>query len=150
MLLLPAGHVHFGRLHTHGSRLTGAASVINGRTGGVISELAAREKVHEVIKMPQATFGAVISRAVALTGAQQTAGGRLGRGRRRRRGQALVAGDVGEEGGEVETRALAHRGQDGRRRVGRQQHHAVGQANRRAQVALVGGDAGVEGRLDEG
>lgn len=89
-----------------------------------------------------------ISQAVALTGAQQAACGRLGRGRWR--WQALVAGDVGEEGGEVEARALSHRGQDGRRCVGRQHHHAVGQAHWRAQVALVGGDAGVEGGLDEG
>lgn len=89
-----------------------------------------------------------VTSALQLTGAQQAAGGRLGRGRGR--GQALVAGDVGEEGGEVEARALAHRGQDGRGRVGGQHHHAVGQPHRRAQVALVGGDAGVERRRDEG
>lgn len=62
----------------------------------------------------------------------------------------MVARDVGEEGGEVESRALPHWGQDGRRRVGGHGGGVIGHPNRRAQVALVGGDAGVEGRGDKG
>lgn len=82
-----------------------------------------------------------------LTGAQQAACGRFGRNRW---GQALVACNVGQEGGEVESRALAHGRQDGWRSVRGQGGGVVGQAYWRAQVALVGGDAGVEGWRDEG
>lgn len=62
----------------------------------------------------------------------------------------MVARDVGEEGGEVESRALTHRGKDRRRRVGGHGGGVIGHPDWRAQVALVGGDAGVEGRGDEG
>lgn len=62
----------------------------------------------------------------------------------------MVARDVGEEGGEVESRALAHWGQDGWRRVGGHGGGVIGHPNWRTQVALVGGDARVEGRGDEG
>lgn len=62
----------------------------------------------------------------------------------------VAHGDVGQEGGEVEARALAHGGQDGRRRVRGHGEGVVWQADGGAQVALVGGDAGVEGRRDEG
>lgn len=64
--------------------------------------------------------------------------------------QGLVAGGDGrQEGGEVETRALAHRRQDGRRGVGRQGEVVVGQADGRPQVALVGRDGGVDRGGDE-
>lgn len=62
----------------------------------------------------------------------------------------MVAGNVGEDGGEVESRALPHRRQDGWRRVRGQGGGVVWQAHWRAQVALVGRDAGVEGWRDEG
>lgn len=62
----------------------------------------------------------------------------------------MVARDVGQEGGEVESRALAHRRQNGWRRVRWQGGGVIRQAYWRAQVALVGGDAGVEGWRDEG
>lgn len=62
----------------------------------------------------------------------------------------MVACNVGQEGGEVESGALAHRRQDGWRRVRGQGEGVVRQANWRAQVALVGSDAGVEGWRDEG
>lgn len=62
----------------------------------------------------------------------------------------VAHGHVGEEGGEVEPRALAYGRQDGWRRVRRQVEGVFRQADRRAQVALVGGDAGVEGWRDEG
>lgn len=62
----------------------------------------------------------------------------------------MVARDVGQEGGEVESRALAHGRQDGWRRVWRQGEGVVRQADRGAQVALVGAYAGVEGWRDEG
>lgn len=61
----------------------------------------------------------------------------------------MVARDVGQEGGEVESRALAHRRQDGWRRVRGEGGGVVGQPHRGAQVALVGGDGGVEGWGDE-
>lgn len=58
--------------------------------------------------------------------------------------------NVGQEGGEVESRALAHRRQDGWRRVRGQSEGVVQQADGGAQVALVGSDAGVNGWKDEG
>lgn len=58
--------------------------------------------------------------------------------------------DVGQEGGEVETRALPHRRQNGRRRVRGQGEGVVRQADWGAQVALVGSYAGVNGWRDEG
>lgn len=61
----------------------------------------------------------------------------------------MVAGDVGQEGGEVKSRAPAHRRQDGGGRVGRHGEGVVRHADRGAQVALVRRDAGVEGGRDE-
>lgn len=64
-------------------------------------------------------------------------------------------GGVGKEGGEVEARALTHRAEDGWWRV---RGHGLGtaansatiaHAHRRAQVALVGRDAGVDRRRNE-
>lgn len=57
---------------------------------------------------------------------------------------------VGEDGGEVEPRSHSPRGQDWRRRVRGLGVRVVWHANRRAQVALVGSDAGVDGWRDEG
>lgn len=63
----------------------------------------------------------------------------------------MVASNVGQKGGAVKARALAHGRQDGRRCVRRGQGGGMfGQAYRGAQVALVGGDGGVEGWRDEG
>lgn len=85
-----------------------------------------------------------------LTGAQQAACGRLG-GRRRR--QALAAGcssrGRGQERGEVEAGAFPNRAEDRRRRVGGHGEGVVGKADGGPQVALVGRDAGVDGRGDE-
>lgn len=83
-----------------------------------------------------------------LTGAQQAACCRLGGGGRR---QALAAGGRGgrQERGEVEARALADGAEDGRRRVRWHGERVVGEADGRAQVALVGRDTGVDGRRDE-
>lgn len=60
----------------------------------------------------------------------------------------------GHDGIEIEAGALPHRAEDGGRRVGGQLkaplRGVVGEADRRAQVALVWGDVGVDGRGNEG
>lgn len=61
----------------------------------------------------------------------------------------VARGDGGQEGGEVESRALANGRQDGWRCVRGQGERVVRQAHWRAQVALVRGDAGVDGWSDE-
>lgn len=61
----------------------------------------------------------------------------------------MVAGNVGQKGGAVQSRALAHGRQDGRRRVRRQGGGMFGQADWGAKVALVRGDGGVERWRDE-
>lgn len=61
----------------------------------------------------------------------------------------MVASNVGQKGGAVKSRALAHGRQDGWRRVRGQGGGMFGQAYWGAQVALVGGDSGVEGWSDE-
>ncbi len=62
----------------------------------------------------------------------------------------MVACNVGQEGGEVESGALTCWRQDGWRRVRGQGEGVIRQADRRAQVALIGRDAGVDGWRDEG
>lgn len=57
---------------------------------------------------------------------------------------------VGENGGEVEPRPHPPGGQDGGRRVGGLGVRVVRHADGGAQVALVGGDAGVDRRSNEG
>lgn len=82
-----------------------------------------------------------------LTWAQEAPGGGFGCWQWR---QALTSRCYwGQEGGEVKSRALAHRWQDGRRSVRWQRQRVVQQAYRGAQVALEGRDAGVDGRDDE-
>lgn len=61
----------------------------------------------------------------------------------------VAYGHVGEEGGEVEPCTPSHRRQDGGRRVWGQGCWVVGQTHGRAQVTLVGSDAGVDGWSDE-
>lgn len=61
----------------------------------------------------------------------------------------MVASDVGQKGGAVKPGALAHGRQNGWRRVRGQGGGVLWQAYGRAQVALVGGDGGIEGWRDE-
>lgn len=82
-----------------------------------------------------------------LTWAQEAPGGGFG-GRWWRHDQTSCC-YRGQEGGEVKSRALTHRWQDGWRSVRGQRQGVVQQAYRGAQVAREGRDAGVDGGGDE-